>query len=117
MATSQQIGKEFERRVVDKAKELGLTDSHRVPLSGSVKTAPEYDQDVVLKGPGVNLRGQCKKTQKTKTIRIDREEITLLRKKKADFLAFALNQTDIIAMIPFERYLELIKVEAEHETD
>lgn len=125
MATPAQIGKEFERRVVDAAKKLGLK-AHRVPLSGSVQTRKEYTQDVVLIIPDTETekRGQCKKTQKYQSIRIDRDTVKLLENEKADFIAFALNQTPIIVMIPFEKYVQYIILEAifsggaeEHETD
>ena len=110
---NKQIGKRFEATVVQKAREHGL-DANRVPLSGSTKTRTDYTNDVVIRVPDTDFekRGECKKTKNKESINIARKTLQLLD-NEADFIAFALNMTPVYVILPFEKYIEYVKLEEE----
>jgi len=106
---NKQVGTAFEYRVIKDARKVGFT-ANRVPASGSA-SGDEFKDDVILKIDNHTWRGECKKTSKYESIRIQRDTIKKLE-ENTDFIAFACFRTPICVIIPFSRYLNLLKKEA-----
>ena len=106
---NKERGTAFEYRVVEEAKARGFIGD-RVPSSGAA-SGKQFKDDVIIGIGDQTWRGECKKTGKYKSIRIQRETINKLQ-KNTDFIAFACFRTPVCVVIPFSRYLNLLKKEA-----